>query len=182
MAKSRTGFVITFAGCPIAWTSRLQSEVALSMTEAEFIALSDGLRSTISLISLVKELRDMGVPMTLCQPKIHFRVFEDNNGALELARTPKYIPHMKHINIKYWHFIEYVIQHNIEILPVDSREQLVDILLSLCPRTCSRSSEMAYKVQNEMEGTILLNKQASMVIIPMLWFARLFIPLAPECF
>jgi len=42
-AKSRTGFVITFARCPIAWASKLQTEVALSTTEAEFIALSEGL-------------------------------------------------------------------------------------------------------------------------------------------
>ena len=38
-AKSRTGFVITFAGCPIAWTSKLQTEVPLSTIEAEFIAV-----------------------------------------------------------------------------------------------------------------------------------------------
>jgi len=33
MAKSSTGFIITFAGCPIAWTFKLQAEVALSITE-----------------------------------------------------------------------------------------------------------------------------------------------------
>jgi len=41
-AKSCTGNIILFVGCPIAWTSKL-TEVALSNTEAEFIALSDGL-------------------------------------------------------------------------------------------------------------------------------------------
>ena len=34
-AKSRTGFVITYAGCPITWASKLQTEIALSTTEAE---------------------------------------------------------------------------------------------------------------------------------------------------
>jgi len=38
----------------------------------------------------VKELRDKGVPMALFQPKLHCQVFEDNNGALELARKPKF--------------------------------------------------------------------------------------------
>ena len=89
-AKSRTGFIITFAGCPIALTSKLQTEVALSTSEAKFIPLSEGLRSAIPLISLVKEFRDKGVPMLLCQPKIHCCMFEDDNGALEMAKTPKF--------------------------------------------------------------------------------------------
>ena len=35
--KSRTGYVIKYAGCPITWFSRLQTEIALSATEAEYI-------------------------------------------------------------------------------------------------------------------------------------------------
>jgi hypothetical protein len=37
---SRTGFLITFCNCPIVWCSKLQSEIALSTTESEYIALS----------------------------------------------------------------------------------------------------------------------------------------------
>jgi hypothetical protein len=36
--KSRTGYIITFASCPVLWSSKLQSEIALSTTEAEYIA------------------------------------------------------------------------------------------------------------------------------------------------
>ena len=32
---SRTGFVIRYAGCPILWQSKLQTEIALSTAEAE---------------------------------------------------------------------------------------------------------------------------------------------------
>jgi Reverse transcriptase (RNA-dependent DNA polymerase) len=39
-AKSRTAFIISYAGCPVTWASKLQSEVALSTTEAEYNALS----------------------------------------------------------------------------------------------------------------------------------------------
>ena len=35
VAQSRTGYIITYGGCPITWGSRLQREVALSSTEAE---------------------------------------------------------------------------------------------------------------------------------------------------
>jgi hypothetical protein len=38
--KSRTGYVITLANCPLLWVSKLQTEIALSVCEAEFVALS----------------------------------------------------------------------------------------------------------------------------------------------
>ena len=34
-AKSRTGFIITFADCPVYWQSKLQIETALSTMEAK---------------------------------------------------------------------------------------------------------------------------------------------------
>lgn len=43
-AKSRMGFIIIFVGCPIGWTLKLHTEVSLSTTKVEFIALSEGLK------------------------------------------------------------------------------------------------------------------------------------------
>ena len=37
---SRTGYIILYAGCPIIWCSKLQTEIPLSTTESEYIALS----------------------------------------------------------------------------------------------------------------------------------------------
>ena len=53
---SRTGFVITYSGCPILWTSKLQTEIALSTAEAEYIAISQAMRETIPLMNLLREL------------------------------------------------------------------------------------------------------------------------------
>jgi hypothetical protein len=39
-AKSRSGWIVFYAGCPVIFASRLQSQVALSTTEAEYISLS----------------------------------------------------------------------------------------------------------------------------------------------
>ena len=50
---SRTGFVICFAGCPLFWLSKLQSEVAISTTEAEYIALSQSLRDVILFLTFL---------------------------------------------------------------------------------------------------------------------------------
>jgi hypothetical protein len=46
---SCTGYVIFFAGCPIFWQSKLQTEIAFSAAEAEYITLSQALRETIPL-------------------------------------------------------------------------------------------------------------------------------------
>jgi hypothetical protein len=47
--------MITYAGCLIIWASRLQTETALSVTEAEYIALPTALREVIALLELCKE-------------------------------------------------------------------------------------------------------------------------------
>ena len=57
----------------------------------------------------------------------HSSVFEDNNGALELAKEPKYRPRTKHIAIKYHHFREHVKNEKIRVLAIDTKEQIADI-------------------------------------------------------
>jgi hypothetical protein len=53
---SRTGFVICYANCPIVWCSKLQTKIALSTAEAEYIAVSHALRETIPIQNLIKEI------------------------------------------------------------------------------------------------------------------------------
>ncbi len=47
---SRTGFVITYANCPIYWASHLQTEIALSTVKAEYIAMSSAVCKVIPLM------------------------------------------------------------------------------------------------------------------------------------
>eukprot|EP00957_Ditylum_brightwellii_P087858 6690782-Ditylum_brightwellii.AAC.1 len=54
------------------------------------------------------------------------KVFEDNSGALELARVPKMRPRTKHINIVMHHFRSYVRQKLIHVLPIESANQPAD--------------------------------------------------------
>ena len=50
---SRTCYVIMFDGCPITWGSKLQTEIALSTTESEYIALSSAMREVIPFMGLM---------------------------------------------------------------------------------------------------------------------------------
>jgi hypothetical protein len=106
-ARSRHGYIIYFAGMPIVWKSQLQQEIALSSTEAEFTSLSYALRETIPIIELLKEIRSHGhirdTPSSY-STKVHCKVFEDNSGAIKIAKFPKYRPRTKHLNIRLFHF------------------------------------------------------------------------------
>jgi hypothetical protein len=126
-ARSRTGYLLKYANCPIVWASKMQTEVALSSTESEYIALSQSLREVIPMIEFIKELTTAGIKFNIGVPVTKCTVFEDNNGALEMAQTPKMRPRTKHINIKYHHFRSAVQRGDIEIEKIHTSEQEADI-------------------------------------------------------
>jgi hypothetical protein len=127
-AKSRTGFVITYGGCPLSWASKLQTDVALSTTEAEYTALSTSLREVIHLMQLVQEANTMGWVTYQGAPIVHCKVFEDNIGALVMAKLPKMRPRTKHLCTRMHHFRERVRDGSISLEHVDTEDQIADML------------------------------------------------------
>jgi hypothetical protein len=59
-AKSGSGWIVFYAGCPVCWESKLQSQVALSTAEAEYIAISMALRDVIPVMDLIAEIKVRG--------------------------------------------------------------------------------------------------------------------------
>ena len=127
-SKSRSGWLIHFAGAPITWASKIQTITALSTTEAEYIALSTSLREVIPLMGMLKEATEQGLRVKFLPPKVHCTVFEDNSGALELAKLPKMRPRTKHINQSFHHFCEYVERREVQIQFTPTEKQIADIL------------------------------------------------------
>ena len=102
--KSRTGFVLTLFGCPVLWSSKLQTDICLSSTAAEYVAFSMGMRELLPMRDLVKEIC---VKLKLNQIKhslVRSTVFEDNQGALSLVNVPKMSPRNKYLALKYHFF------------------------------------------------------------------------------
>ena len=70
--------------------------------------------------------------------KIHCKCFQDNNGAIAIARVPKVRPRTKHINLKYFHFLEYtsdernprITLHKIstDLQPADTLTKALDVI------------------------------------------------------
>ena len=127
-ARSRHGFVILYEGCPILHKSQLQTEIALSSTESEYTGLSYALREAIPIMRILKEMNEHGFQVAASKAKIHCKVYEDNSGALEMAREYKYRPRTKFLNIKLHHFRDYVERGDITIHKVSTDDQHADYL------------------------------------------------------
>ena len=124
---SRTGFVIMYARCPITWQSKFQTEIALSTTESEYIALSTAMREVIPFLNLLQEISNvLDLPST--KPVFNCKVWEDNQSCIKVATSPKFTPCTKHIAIKYHHFRSFVQNGTVTIHSIDTKEQLADIL------------------------------------------------------
>jgi len=70
-----SGYIIDYAGMPLIWHSKLQGETALSMTKAEFYALSTILCECIPLLNLMKEFVKNGFCNATITPQVHCQVF-----------------------------------------------------------------------------------------------------------
>jgi hypothetical protein len=126
--KSRTGYVLMLANCPLSWVSKMQTEIAVSTMEAEYIALSQAMRDLIPLRELVKEVaRSLGKDRNFIT-RTYSKVFEDNNGALTLANVPRMTPRSKHIAVKYHFFRSHVQRGEIKVVKVDTKQQIADIM------------------------------------------------------
>ena len=140
------------------WISRLQSEIALSTCESEHVALSIALRDVIPLMRLLEEVFE-AFNITMNKPIMHCKVFEDNNGALELAKAPKIRPRTIHVAIKHHYFRAYVKSRKIAIRPIDTDAQQVGIFtkpLALAQFTCLRKLIMGWQIkQRKLHAQIM---------------------------
>ena len=130
-ARSRTGYIIFYAACPNVWASKMQSEIALSATESEYLAISTAMREVLPIIDLLKEMAECVTILRHKPPILHCRVFEDNSGAVEIAKgvkSPLLRPRTKHINVKYHHFRTKVLSGDIEINQISTKDMLADLL------------------------------------------------------
>ena len=78
-------------------------------------------------MNIIKEISPI-VNLPQLQPKIKSKVFEDNEGALKIAKAPSLTPRSKHFSLELHHFRSYVESGDVTVEPIDTREQRADIL------------------------------------------------------
>lgn len=79
--KSRTGYLIQLRGSPVVWFSKLQTLVAVSTMEVEYVALSMCMQELNPLRRLLKELQGV-LHSESSVTRTASTVFEDNMGAI----------------------------------------------------------------------------------------------------
>ena len=126
--KSRTGYLLTLGGCPIQWSSKLQSEIALSTTGAKYIALSQAIRKLIPLrrilFEIVEKMELKGPTSVILKPT----VFEENNGYIATSNAVNMTPRTKHIGLKYHFFKSHIgADKGILLEKIDTLLQKADI-------------------------------------------------------
>ena len=102
--KSRTGYVMTLSDCPLHWCSKLQTEIACSTLEAEYIALAQAMRDLIPVRRIFIEMLHEFKLLNNDKIPVKSTVFEDNNVCISTCRAPSLSPRTKHIAVKY-HFV-----------------------------------------------------------------------------
>ena len=133
--KSHLGNVFTFAGGPISWQSKKQKSVAISTTDAEYMALSECSRQAIWLPRLFK---DLGYPQYALAPsdrasikaldteQTKLQLKGDNMASIQLVKNNRVSERSKHIDVAY-HFIRDLQQQGlIDVSYVPSSEMLAD--------------------------------------------------------
>ena len=134
--RSRTGFTLTLFGCPILWSSKLQTDQTLSSTAAEYVAFSMAMREVLPMRALLQEIRSK-VELK-CSPTTLIRstVFEDNQGCLSLVNVPKMSTRNKYLALKY-HFFRTQIGESKGIVAkyISTSIQKADILTKGLPPT-----------------------------------------------
>ena len=118
--KSTSGFVFVLAGAAISWTSKKQPVIALSSTEAEYIATAHAAKEAVWLRQLLTELGlNLTHPTTL---------HVDNQSAIAIARNPEFHDRTKHIEVRH-HFLRQLVDEghvSPKYLPMG--DQIADVL------------------------------------------------------
>ncbi|KAH9779099.1 Integrase catalytic domain-containing protein [Citrus sinensis] len=117
--RSTTSYVFTLGGGPVSWRLILQLTIALSTTEAEYMAATEAVKEAIWLKGL---LGDLGVIQE------NIAVFCDNQSAIFLAKNQTYHARTKHIDVKY-HYVREIIESGAVLLKkIDTKDNLSDML------------------------------------------------------
>ncbi|KAL0726856.1 hypothetical protein Bca4012_022949 [Brassica carinata] len=122
--RSTSGYVFTVGDNVVSWKSRLQPVVALSTTEAEYIALTEAVKEAIWLKGL---LEDFGVKQG------PISIWCDSQSAICLSKNNVFHERTKHVAKRY-HFIRDIIEDKVvDVLKIHTSRNPADILTKVVP-------------------------------------------------
>lgn len=140
---SISGFILKLNGNTVLWKSKKQTVVALSSSEAEYVALANCVTECLFLKQLLENMLEFKINC--------IRLYEDNQSSIMMASTLE-TKRSKHIDVKH-HFVRnYISEGIIKLIYVPTNQQCADIMTkSLC--------RPKFELFREMLGVMISHKE-----------------------
>ena len=148
--RSTTGYLTKLDGNLISWKSQRQPTVALSSTEAEYMSLAAAVHEVIWLKRMLSSLK--------IYPNSKVKIYQDNQGAIALAKNPIFHQRTKHIDIKY-HFVrEKVESGDVELIYVPRVMMQADFMTKNLPKPKFTKDVNTIGLIDNRQGKVLREK------------------------
>ncbi|GJR21226.1 retrotransposon protein, putative, ty1-copia subclass [Tanacetum coccineum] len=126
--KSQTGYVFVVNGGAVDWKSKKQTTIAMSATQAEYMAASE---AAMEAVWIRKFVGDLGVMPSIKEP---INMYCDNSAAIIFAKDSGIMKGARHF-LRRYHFVrEQVESGEIKILKVHTDDNLADPFTKALPR------------------------------------------------
>lgn len=116
--RSYSGYVFILAGGAVTWSSKRQSTVAASSTEAEYVAMSYAAKEALWLVRVIRQFQKLQNIVIRC----------DNQSAMVIANRVAFSTRTKHIEVCYHFYRQHVKSGLITLQYVPSEENVADCL------------------------------------------------------
>ena len=133
--RSHTGYVTCMFGGPISWKSCRQPTVALSTSEAEWMAVCAGAQEMLYLWQMTEE-----TGLLALKQQLPIQLYADNKGALHMAHEGSDSTRTRHMSVRY-HFVkDLVTEGKLTPIYVHSSDNAADGLTKALPRPAHERS------------------------------------------
>ena len=123
--KSTSGCIVLICDSAVTWFSRKQTSVALSTTEAEYVAASSCVQEVLWARQL---LDDIGFKQLMAT-----KIMEDNQGCIKLAKNFRTDTRTKHIDIRHHFLRDKINSKEIEMVYCPTEDMAADVLTKALP-------------------------------------------------
>ena len=117
--KSTSSYLFTFVGGAISWQSKLQKCIALSTTEAKYIATTETRKYILWMKSFFKE---SGLKQDA------YVVYCDGQSAIDLSKNATYHSRTKHIDVRYHWICDAIEMKRFQLKKIHTDKNVADMI------------------------------------------------------
>ena len=130
-------YIVKIGDSTISWKSKKQLCIALSSTEAKYMALCQAAKDSVWMVDFLK---DLGISV-----QDSMVVNADNQGSIALAKNPVFHNRLKHIDIQYHFTRDLVKGKRISLNYIPTKEMSADLLTKALP--CAQHKYLAKTIR-----------------------------------